>query len=238
MLTVEEYYRIVEPAHRREVGLAGSPVRVLDVDDKYRASSGMQWELAWDGDGAGPDAEYVPGQWLSQAVAGEEHAGLVRVRAGDPLVLDASGGGSLEALPLSARLAGRLVRAHPDTDNTPGYMPVPSPIVAMNDYRYMKDYSDAFTSDNNPHLIGPGGVIYANAEPRITPPPSLATKAVSFTILVTLPAITDASHIIHYAREAHQVGDRANRVKARMDLSSAGQTHVVTLWSPRHNVTF
>lgn len=33
---------------------------------------------------------------------------------------------------------------------------------AENNYRYMKNYSGAFTSDNNPHHIGPGGVIYAD----------------------------------------------------------------------------
>lgn len=130
MLTGVEFYRGIEPVH--DGGGSVLPVEVLDVNGEYRVSSGMQWELAWDEGDAGQDARYVPGDWLSQSVAGQEPAGLVRVRVGEPLVVDASAGGSLEALALSAGLAERLVRAHPDIDNTPD-MPVPSPLGTVVD---------------------------------------------------------------------------------------------------------
>lgn len=142
MLTGVEFYRGVEPVHDGDGSVL--PVEVLDVNGEYRVSSGMQWELAWDAGDAGSDTRYVPGDWLSQAAEGVEPVGLVRVRVGEPLVVDASRGGSLDALALSVGLAERLVRAHPDIDNTPD-MRVPSPLGTVVDEYWSQPRNPLFS---------------------------------------------------------------------------------------------
>lgn len=68
---------------------------------------------------------------------------------------------------------------------------------AENNYRYMKNYSDAFSSDNNPTQIGPGSIIYADWDGNGTKDHAAVVVGNINTKTTSIPVICQKTHNEH-----------------------------------------